>query len=354
MMVPLLLALLLQTEAARPFPSDHGYAATPEHLEAVVAQSARHPVPEIATAPLPDTPPLVLVCPHDDHSLAGPVYLPVMQKIRAPRLILLGVAHRAEKWKAGSVLIFDDHTSWASGALGGISVDPVLRSELLKALATENVLISNGHHAEEHSIEAFVPWLRKFDCGSKIVPILVPSMSWERMEGLASNLADAMASIAMKRNWEMGKDVQVLISNDATHYGDQGWGGKNHAPYGIGCEGLAGATANDRRLIATYLEGPLQAERLKGLLYELVEEGDLTKYKVTWCGRFAVPFGLEFTRRLAEKMGMPVPEGKLLAYSTSVELGQLEVEGLEPTAPSNLRHWVGYAAMGWWVPVERP
>ena len=178
----------------------------------------------------------------------------------------------------------------------------------------------------------------------------LPRRGTHTVRGGIGGLAETLAGIAKKEGWVLGRDVQVVISNDAVHYGDQGWGGKNYAPYGIGVEGLTKATANDRRLIDTYLAGPIRSDRLKRFLYELVEEKDLQTYKVTWCGRFAIPFGLEFTRRLAEKMAVPDPEGTLMAYSTSVELGQLEVDSLPPTAPSNLHHWVAYAAMGWWMP----
>lgn len=349
MIVSLVLTLLFQADLARPFHDDRGYAFTRSQIEEVVRSSRETAAAELPPVETPSGPWIAAVCPHDDHALAGPVYWPVMERVRAHHVILIGVAHQARRWKAEDLLLFDEHASW-KGPEGGISADGRIRSEIIKGLDPEEVLISNEYHAEEHSLEAFVPWLQKFNCGAKIVPILVPPMAWERLETLADKLAGIMAAMAKKRNWEMGKDFQILISSDATHYGDQGWGGKNHAPYGTGCEELAQASANDRRLLKTYLEGPISPERLKGLLYELVEEKDPTVYKVTWCGRFAIPFGLEFTRRLAEKMGMPAPEGTLLAYSTSVELGQLDIEGVPPTAPSNLRHWVGYAAMGWWVP----
>ena len=351
MPLSLLLALLFQapSPAERPFAAGEGYASTPTQMNAVMEQSAGGPVPDAPSGDLPADPPTVLLCPHDDHAIAGPVYLSAMQRVRAHHLILIGVAHKAWRWNVQDVLIFDDFSAW-NGSSGTMRVDPWLRGELVKGLAPDEVLVSNDHHLEEHSLAAFIPWIQRIDSGCKIVPILVPTMSWDRMEVLASNLAGSLAAVAARKNWVPGRDVQILISSDATHYGDQGWGGKNHAPYGTGCEGLAKATANDRRLIDAYLKGPIRPQRLKGLLYELVDEKDLTTYKVTWCGRFAIPFGLEFTRRLAEKLERPPPEGKLLAYSTSVELGQLEVKDLPPTAPANLRHWVGYAAMGWWAP----
>ncbi len=351
MIAPLLAALLLQAAppAERPFRAGEGYAFTPAQVEAMVKASAERAVPGMPRGTVPPGPPAALLAPHDDHALAGPLYLPAMRRVSAPRLILFGVAHRAWRWGIQDALIFDGFAAWR-GPLGPLPVDASLREALRSALPAGAVLTSNDHHAEEHSLAALVPWIQSADPTAAIVPILVPAMPWERMEELAERLAGAAAAVCRKEGWALGRDLQILLSNDAVHYGDQGWGGKDHAPYGVGTDGLAKARANDRRLIESYLEGPIRPERLRGLLYELVDAKDWPNYRVPWCGRFALPFGLEFTRRLAEKMGLPVPEGKLLAYSTSVELGQLEIKDLPPTAPSNLRHWVGYAAMGWWPP----
>jgi AmmeMemoRadiSam system protein B len=276
-----------------------------------------------------------------------------MEGLQAKRIILIGVNHRYPCHRAP--LIFDDFSGW-NGPSGFIPVDAEFRRVLWDAFKgrafDQMTFVAGWGHEDEHSLESMIPWIQHFDPEAQIVPLIVSPMPWEKMETIAEAAAAAAAANMKEKNWVLGRDVQILISNDATHYGDQGWGGKNHAPYGTGCEGLAKATANDRRLIGAYLDGPIRPERLKGLLYELVDEKELTTYKVTWCGRFAIPFGLEFTRRLAEKLEMAPPEGRLLAYSTSVELGQLEVKDLPPTAPANLRHWVGYAAMGWWAPGE--
>jgi AmmeMemoRadiSam system protein B len=358
MITTLILSLLFQADVARLFHDDRGYAFTRSQTEEVVRLSREIAAAEFPPVETPKGPWIAAVCPHDDHALAGPVYARVMEGLQAKRVILIGVNHHYPCHRAP--LIFDDFSGW-NGPSGFVPVEAEFRTileEAVRKLTIDNrtiasmLFISGRGHEDEHSLEAMIPWIQQSAGETQIVPLIVSPMPWASMETLADSAAAATAVLMKDKGWILGRDVQVLISNDATHYGDQGWGGKNHAPYGTGCEGLAKATANDRRLIETYLEGPLQSERLKGLLYELVEEKELSMYKVTWCGRFAVPFGLEFIRRLSEKMGMPVPEGKLLAYSTSVELGQLEVEDLPPTAPANLRHWVGYAAMGWWAPEE--
>jgi len=83
---------------------------------------------------------------------------------------------------------------------------------------------------------------------------------------------------------------------------------------------------------------------------------EVRSYKLPWCGRFSVPFGLEMLRDLADKTGLEPPEGHFLRYATILSEPQLPVSqdtleaGLGTTAPSNLHHWVGYATVGFSVP----
>jgi hypothetical protein len=77
------------------------------------------------------------------------------------------------------------------------------------------------------------------------------------------------------------------------------------------------------------------------------------RYRIPWCGRFSIPFGLELLRKTARNTGLPVPRGTVYRYATSLSEPELPVEietrrgGLGYTAPSNLHHWVGYAAVGY-------
>ena len=38
------------------------------------------------------------ICPHDDHLYAAPVYVHLTERIEAPRILLVGVFHRARRW----------------------------------------------------------------------------------------------------------------------------------------------------------------------------------------------------------------------------------------------------------------
>ena len=89
---------------------------------------------------------------------------------------------------------------------------------------------------------------------------------------------------------------------------------------------------------------------LKKFLYTCVDRDDVMQYQLTWCGRFSVPFGINVASRLSEELDGRLLEGTLLDYGTSVSEASLDlgqIEGLGTTAPNNLRHWVGYAAIGY-------
>lgn len=287
------------------------------------------------------------VCPHDDHLYAGRVYVHLTERITAPRVILVGVFHKARAWDLSDRLVFDSFGAW-HGPWGPVAVDP-LRDELLARLGDDAVLVSNTMHCAEHSLEALVPFLQAKNRDVTIVPILVPYVTWGQVERLTDQLSTALAFSLNAHRWKLGRDVAVVVSSDAVHYGDD----FDHAPFGTDCAGYEQATARDLRLAGEHLEGPLEEARLRGLLEALVETEDVRRYRIPWCGRFSIPVGLELLRRTAAKTGLPVPVGHLLRYGTSLSepvlpvSGAVRERGLGFTAPSNLHHWVGYAAVGY-------
>lgn len=327
-----------------------GYATTPLQVQKTVEEAQREKNgPSKISGTLKESPLLTGICPHDDYIYAGPVYIPVLRQLQAEHIILIGVAHRAWKWNVKGVLIFDDFATW-NGPLGNAPVDRELRDDLLRDLSEGEYVVSNEYHSEEHSLEALIPFIQHYSPDARILPVLVPSMHWERIEQLARSVAVSLGRVMKEKKWNWGEDVQILISSDFVHYGDQGWGGKNYAPFGCGTRGLEEARVRDIQYIQRYLEGPVSGKKLERLLYKLVKRDDVKEYRVTWCGRFCVPFGLALTEHLATRLGQTVPEGVLWRYDTSVELGELPLReaGLGTTAPSNLRHWVGYAAIGFY------
>jgi len=328
-----------------------GFSTTREQIESVI----EHARLQVKTAPSGEVPArsrmLSAICPHDDHIYAGSLYLPVMERVNAEHLILIGVFHRAWKYEVEDVLVFDDFESW-KGPYGPLTVDGSFRKAVLAGLSGEDFLVSSDYHAVEHSLEAFVGFIQHFDRKASILPILIPYMNWDRLDKLAGDLAEAVAKVMKKNGWQLGRDVQILISNDSSHYGDQGWEGKDYAPFGSGPDGLAKAKERDLSLIREHLLGEPDPIKLRSLMYNLVDENDIHDYLITWCGRFSVPFGVDLTRHLATELGLPAPHGHLLGYGTSVELGELPVRdlGLGVTAPANLHHWVAYTSVGYFAP----
>lgn len=289
------------------------------------------------------------ICPHDDHLYAGRVYVHLTERITAPRVLLVGVFHRARSWALENRIVFDRFDAW-HGPWGEIAVDP-LRDELVNALSPESFLFDNTMHCSEHSLEAILTFLQRNHPDRTIVPILVPHMGWPAIEELSDELAGALTTIMRAKRWRLGKDLAIVVSSDAVHYGPD----FDHAPFGTDTEAYEQAVARDLRLVHEHLEGPLDADKLHGLLDVLVDPDSLD-YHLPWCGRFSIPLGLELLRKLALATEGDLPYGALLRYGTSLSEPELPVSqaaraaGLGYTAPSNLHHWVGYAAVGFRLP----
>jgi len=287
-------------------------------------------------------------CPHDDHLYAGGVYVHLTERIAAPRVILIGVFHAARLWDLHDRLVFDSFAAWHA-PWGDLMVDP-LRDQIIEELPVDAYVVDNAMQCREHSLEAILPFLQHNQPQRTIVPILVPYMGWQRIEELSDQLAAALVPIMKRNDWKLGRDLAIVVSSDAVHYGPD----FDHAPFGTDVDAYERAVSRDRRLADRYLEGPLTAAKLHGLLDTLVEPGDLD-YRLPWCGRFSVPFGLEVLRKVSLETEGRAPTGKLLDYGTSLEGPELAVseqareDGLGYTAPSNFHHWVGYAAIGFQI-----
>ena len=286
------------------------------------------------------------ICPHDDHLLAGRVYVHLFQNLKAKRYVIFGVAHKAANWGAEDYLIFDSFNYWL-GPFGPVKVSS-LREQIISQLPGSSFVVNNDWQSEEHSVEGIIPFIQYYHHDAEIVSILVPYMNWERIKELSQNLADAFSNIVAKYNWKLGEDISFICSNDGDHYGDQDWGGRNFAPFGTDEAGYLKATSQDQNLSKTTLEGELTAQKIQEFCLRVWGENDLKEYKIRWCGRFAIPMGLNTVRLLREKMNGPVLNGYFLRYDTSHNLGKLPLEdvGLGTTAPNNIRHWVGYSAIG--------
>src|SRR6185436_12439451 len=113
------------------------------------------------------------------------------------------------------------------------------------------------------------------------------------------DLAGAVNTIMREKGLIYGKDIAVVISNDAVHYGDEDWGGKNLAPFGIDEAGTEKANQLDREITDKCLVGTLSGSKVKSFTEYTVQAADYKEYKWVWCGRYSVPFGLSFANKLS-------------------------------------------------------
>ncbi len=122
-----------------------------------------------------------------------------------------------------------------------------------RRLPVDAYVVDNAMQCREHSLEALLPFLQHKQPQRTIVPILVPYMGWERIEELSDELAAAVVRVMRANDWKLGRDLAIVVSSDAVHYGPD----FDHAPFGTDITAYERAVARDTRLATRYLEGPL-------------------------------------------------------------------------------------------------
>ncbi|UCG52838.1 MAG: AmmeMemoRadiSam system protein B [Candidatus Latescibacterota bacterium] len=330
-----------------------GFVTTARQMDNVMTQcnelaAPRHKTLEDQYGWTSETAFIAGVCPHDDYYYAGRLYPLLLSHVKAKTVILFGVFHKARVFDHKDRLVFDSYKTWR-GPYGPVNVAP-LRDEIIGQLPDEDYVVNNDMQMVEHSVEAIVPWLQAYNRNVEIISILVPYMTWETMDRLAADLSTALEKILRAKKWRLGEDVCLIASADAVHYGDSGWGGSSYAEFGTDVVGYQRAVERDLSLARNHLSGPVDRDHLKEFLYTCVDRNDVMTYRVTWCGRFSVSFGLNVASRLTEAMEDRQLEGRILDYGTSVSEASLDtkdLDGLGSTAPNNFRHFVGYAAIGY-------
>lgn len=317
-----------------------GFASTAEQMAAVWKLSASPPPPE-TFGPLPAPGVAAVICPHDDYLYAGRVYRTVLPLVTARTVVVVGVFHRYRRFGAHDVLVFDPYRAWRTPD-GDVPVSP-LRERLLASLAPGDAVQDAAMHDSEHSVEALVHWLRHARADLEIVPIIVPVASFARLDELAERLARGLAQAIEENGWLLGRDVAIAISTDGVHYGTD----FDHTPFGDGgVDAYVAACERDRTLLRERLAGPLSRTAVESLFAAFVDPDDPGAYRLTWCGRFSIPFALQLLSHTAAALGGPLPVGHPVAYATSVGWPELPVRGtgLGETAEANLYHFVSYPA----------
>jgi len=323
-----------------------GYASTAEQMARAWELAGEGPAPE-RLGPEPEPGVYAVVSPHDDYVYAGRVEREVLSRVTARTVVVVGVFHAYRRYRVRDAIVFDSHAAWRTPD-GPVPVSD-LRQELVAAMPPEDAIVDDAAHDAEHSIEAILFWLRHARPDLEIVPVLAPATGFERIEAIADRLGGALAAAMKRRGWRLGRDVAIVISADAVHYGPD----FRQVPFGDGgVDAYSKAVARDRALLAGPFEGDLTVEKARRLFAEFVDPESPDTYRLSWCGRFSIPFGMLLLRRTAEGLGDGVPAGMPLVYGTSIGGPALRWSeaGLGATAPANLYHFVGYPGVAWVAP----
>ncbi|NLD43926.1 MAG: AmmeMemoRadiSam system protein B [Chloroflexi bacterium] len=222
----------------------------------------------------------------------------VLAQQQAPEtVILFGAVH---SWGVSRPSVYPDG-SWRT-PLGPLAVDAELAVRLL-AEGAGVVVGSADAHADEHSIEVQLPFVRHLFPEALILPIAVPPVGDAAQVG-------AVAAAAVRA---LGRRAVALGSTDLTHYGPR----YGMAPAGVGQPGLRWARDNDARML--------------DLAVDLADDKVLAEARGhhNACGAGAVAAAIRFSRALG------ATQGQLLDYTTSYDVMP---EGM----PSDL---VGYGAV---------
>jgi AmmeMemoRadiSam system protein B len=285
-----------------------------------------------------------VICPHDDYTYVGALYPELLQNIKAPNLILIGVAHKAAQLGIEDSLVFDSYLKW-KGPWKDIPVSKA-REQIFNLLRKKYAVINDTLQKMEHSVEALIPYLQYFNKNISIVSILVPAMSPDRMKECGNALADAIREVARMNKWEWGSDYAIVATTDAVHYGNQEWGGVDRAYFGCDDKGNKKARELESEIIDSCLKGNVTPDKIKLFSGYTLSPDNFREYKWTWCGRYSVPVALYTSYYLN---GSEQLSGSFVGYSTSITSVHVPVDDLKMgiTAIATDCHWVGYAALGY-------
>ncbi len=224
------------------------------------------------------------IVPHAGWVYSGPTAGAVFQAIAAQEppetFILFGAVHT---WGVNDACLYG-RGAWRT-PLGELAID----EELAATLAAQAGLADRPEaHAEEHSIEVQLPFIKYLFPSARIVPIAMPPLYTAHTVG--QKVAQAVRQV--------GRRAVALGSTDLTHYGPR----YGLAPAGAGEHALTWVHNNDRAILDLMVA--MRAE-------EIVSEA---RSHHNACGAGAVAAAIAF----AAEMG--ATQGVLLHYTTSHEV----------------------------------
>jgi len=335
-------SLALSAQTVRPVKDDVGFCWNREGFSRLISYLDRQLRP-----PTAKTDPIIAgVSPHDDHLYAGAVYNRLFRDIHAREAVIFGVTHKTVRDKIGDpngVLILDEFVLWP-GLEKPVPVSP-LRDHIRQHLDPAAFIVSNPAHELEHSIEALLPFLQYYNPEIRITPIMVTAMPFERMEDVAGKIAVVIEAYMTENRLTLGSDIVFLVSADGEHYGRD----FNNTPYGEDTAAHDRAVTRDQNRVTTYLTGPLQPQKLRGLTGELWGKTYLDYRDSYWCGKYSIPFGLLTVQKIVAAVSGKELQGKLLAFADtySDEVIPVRQIGCGLTAVFSLKHWVSFFSLAY-------
>jgi len=158
----------------------------------------------LAQAPAASTEPRALIAPHAGYIYSGPTAAIAYAQLRARRgrirrVLLLGPSHRV----AFGGLALSSAERYAT-PLGDIAIDGEACQALLDL---PGVVVLDAAHAEEHSLEVHLPFLRAVLDDFLLVPVVVGDAG-----------ADAVAEV-VEAFWD-DADTFIVVSSDLSHFLD--------------------------------------------------------------------------------------------------------------------------------------
>lgn len=284
------------------------------------------------------------ISPHDDYKYAGRLYYESLKGINANTIILIGVAHRARNFNIQDKIIFGNYSHWQS-PYGELKVSD-LNDKIINYLKEDSFVVHDSMQNLEHSLEAIIPFLHRKNPSLEIIPILVPYINYDTIDSISTELSEAVQSVLKARNLIYGEDVAVVISNDAVHYGNEEWSG-DLAPYGVDDDGTEQARQMDLEIITNCLTDEINSNKIKEFTQYTVQQEDYKEYKWVWCGRYSVPFGLDFANKLNIGINGNPLTGTFMHYQSSIDHDLIKVDdlGMGTTAIATQKHWVAYASI---------
>ena len=335
---------LAMAQTVRPIRDDIGFCWKANEMNTLMKYlSAHNKITDIDSDNL-----IAAISPHDDYLYAGNIYYTLYPHIKTKEVIIFGVTHgtvRKAMNDPRDVLIFDDYDEWA-GPYGNVAVSP-LRDFIKDKLNKDYQMVNDKAQNIEHSIEALVPFLQYYNRDVKITPIMVTGMPYERMEKISQQLSGIITEYIKKNNLKLGKDIFFLISTDANHYGKD----FDNAPYGEDESAHKQATDRDKKIGNAVFNGEMNMAKVREVAEDFWPELKVNKICPLWCGRYPIPFGLMTTINVVNEISDKKIIGKFLGYSDSWTEGVIPLyhTNMGLTAPFSLKHWVGYAAAGFYL-----